>query len=173
MVRSINAALQEGHGRRTDAQLKLAFEHWWPVLERCLVNLPEPQEPIPPPRTAEDMLQEILEGVRDLRHSRVGVRPTGSVTIVDDHIRVTLPPQYQYRLKLQGSSEQIRQFTSILGRRGGNITIQIPGFGEDTTESSQQSIAIFATGVDLRPDDVSKAATEAGLILLSIDQGKF
>jgi hypothetical protein len=173
MVRSINTALQEGHGRRTDAQLKRAFELWWPELEQCLENLPEPQEPIPPPRTAEDMLREILEGVRDLRHSRGGVRPTGSVNIVDDNIRVTLPPQYHYRLKLQGSSEQIRQFASILGRRGGNITIQVHGFGEGTTESSQQFVAVFATGVDLRPDDVSRAATEAGLILLSIDPGKF
>jgi hypothetical protein len=64
MVRSINGAIPKGQGRLTESELNRAFERCWPELERCLANLPEPQEPIPPRRKPEDMLQEILEIVR-------------------------------------------------------------------------------------------------------------
>jgi hypothetical protein len=66
MVKSINAAIDEGQGRLTDTQLDRAFKRCWSELQRCLETLPEPQEAIPPPRKAEDMLQEVLEVVRGL-----------------------------------------------------------------------------------------------------------
>jgi hypothetical protein len=64
MVRSINAAIPEGQVRLTEAELNRAFKRCWPELQQCLETLPEPQEPIPPRRPPEDMLQEVLEIVR-------------------------------------------------------------------------------------------------------------
>jgi hypothetical protein len=66
MVRSLNATIPGGQGRLTEPQLNRAFEHCWPELQQCLETLPEPQEPIPPPRKTDDMLQEVLEIVRSL-----------------------------------------------------------------------------------------------------------
>jgi hypothetical protein len=66
MVQSINAAVEEGKGRLTEDRLKRAFERCWSELQECLDTLPEPQEPIPPPLKVEDMLQNILEIVRDI-----------------------------------------------------------------------------------------------------------
>jgi hypothetical protein len=66
LVQTINAAMADGQGRLTDTHLKRAFERCWSELEQRLAALPEPREPLPPPRKAEDMLQELLELVRSL-----------------------------------------------------------------------------------------------------------
>jgi TIR domain len=71
LVQTINAAMADGQVRLTDTDLKRAFERCWPELDRRLATLPGPQEPIPPPRKAEDMVQELLELVR----SRVNPLP--------------------------------------------------------------------------------------------------
>lgn len=70
LVQTINGAIADGEGRLTDAQLKRAFERCWSELKQCLDTLPEPEGPVPPPRKAEDMLQETLEIVRSLVNPR-------------------------------------------------------------------------------------------------------
>ncbi|MGH8071729.1 MAG: TIR domain-containing protein [Candidatus Entotheonellia bacterium] len=67
LVKTINAAMEQG--RITDTQLDRAFERCWPDLQQCLETLPETKEAVPPPRKAEDMLQEILEIVRGIAGS--------------------------------------------------------------------------------------------------------
>jgi TIR domain len=66
MVRSIHGTIPEGQRQLTEPELNQAFERCWPELEQCLATLPEPQGPIPPQRTTDDMLREVLEIVRDL-----------------------------------------------------------------------------------------------------------
>ena len=66
MVQSINAAMEEGQGQLTEDHLERTFERCWFELQRCLETLPEPQEPIPPPRKTDDMVQEVLEIVCSL-----------------------------------------------------------------------------------------------------------
>jgi len=65
MVRMINGAIDE-QGRLPDDTLDRAFNHWWPELERRLKKLPALEDAAPPHRKVEDMLQEVLEIVRDL-----------------------------------------------------------------------------------------------------------
>ena len=66
MIWGINMAMEQGQGRLRSDELKQAFEEYWPELERCLNTLPNPQESVPTPKNAEDMLKEVLEIVRDL-----------------------------------------------------------------------------------------------------------
>jgi TIR domain len=82
MVKSINAAIEEGQGRLTDTHLDRAFKRCWSELQRCLETLPDPQEATLPPRKPEDMLSEVLGIVRDLASSLSpltdpGYAPTG------------------------------------------------------------------------------------------------
>jgi hypothetical protein len=121
MVQSINAAMDDGQGRLTENQLERAFERCWSELSQCLETLPEPQEPIPPPRKSEDMLQELLELVRtiasnspsreelsefvhniivpgqrmgaDYSYSMAGRRMSGGRVVISEPIPTTIEPQ--------------------------------------------------------------------------------
>lgn len=67
LVRNLNNAL--GEQSMEDAFVDRAFEKWWPDLEKTLNNLP-PEETAPPPKRSElDLLEELLERVKDLSQS--------------------------------------------------------------------------------------------------------
>jgi TIR domain len=68
MVKTINAVI-EPQGRLSDDALNRAFNRCWPDLERRLKRLPEPEEAVQTRRSVEDMLQEVLEIVRDVAKS--------------------------------------------------------------------------------------------------------
>ncbi len=64
LVKNLNKAL--GEQSMDEALVNRAFEMWWPELEKELNNLP-PDEAAPPPQRSErEMLQELLEKVRDI-----------------------------------------------------------------------------------------------------------
>jgi hypothetical protein len=64
LVKNLNKAL--GTDAMEEAHVNRAFEKWWPDLEKELKNLP-PDEAAPAPQRKErEMLQEVLEKVRDL-----------------------------------------------------------------------------------------------------------
>lgn len=63
LVRSINRAMKE-HALPDD-KLKRTFDRWWPDLEVKLARLPD--EPAPRRRSSEDMIEEILMSVRDIK----------------------------------------------------------------------------------------------------------
>jgi hypothetical protein len=85
MVQSIHRAIPEGERRLTEPELERAFKRCWPELWQCLQALPDPEEPLPPPRKTEDLLEEILLAVRQshdlifrstmaIRHSQITKR---------------------------------------------------------------------------------------------------
>lgn len=65
LVSAINRAQGEA---LPDAQIERTFAKWWPDLERELHSLPSDDGPTTP-RSVNDMVEEILIAVRDLRRS--------------------------------------------------------------------------------------------------------
>ena len=63
LVRSINRAMKD-HALPDD-KLERAFGRWWPDLEAKLAQLPD--EPAPGRRSSEEMIEEILIAVRDIK----------------------------------------------------------------------------------------------------------
>jgi hypothetical protein len=106
LIKTINAVMEQG--RITDAQLDRAFERCWPELLQCLANLPEPNEPIPPPRQAEDMLQEIIEMMRTFAHPSSRSQPWRNIN--------------PFKVAVKGTEEQTNRFFGGLVQRGFTIT---------------------------------------------------
>jgi hypothetical protein len=67
LVKNLNKAL--GEQSMDEALVNRAFEMWWPELEKALKNLPSDEAAPPPQRSEREMLQELLEKVRDLSQS--------------------------------------------------------------------------------------------------------
>jgi hypothetical protein len=67
LVKNLNKALVE-HSM-DEALVNRAFEKWWPDLEKELRNLPPDETAPPPQRSDRDLLEELLEKVRDLAQS--------------------------------------------------------------------------------------------------------
>lgn len=68
LIETLNATFSEEY-RATPPDLDRRFEMWWPELERDLgeaINFAADPNPAPE-RTADDMMLEVLETVRDLR----------------------------------------------------------------------------------------------------------
>lgn len=64
LVKNLNGAL--GEDRMSDAHVEKAFDKWWPDLENELKKLP-PDEASPGPRRGErDLLEELVEKVREM-----------------------------------------------------------------------------------------------------------
>ncbi len=112
MVKTINALVDEER-RLSDTLLDRAFNRCWPELEQQLNTLPAPQAHEPPPRKAEDMLQEVLEIVRDLAKSS----PTSSASartlrellgLTDRQVRLLAELRYGRQLLLEGFGEHIK-----------------------------------------------------------------
>jgi hypothetical protein len=67
LLQSINEASSSLNERALPiADLNEAFETWWPKLEAKLNTVPPTTTPAPPRREAADMLEELLELVRDI-----------------------------------------------------------------------------------------------------------
>ncbi len=64
LVQDINKYLDENP--LTEAEMKEAFEKWWPDLEKELNALPAPSIAPPPRRTTDNMVAEILELTRSI-----------------------------------------------------------------------------------------------------------
>jgi len=64
LVQDVNKYLDENP--LTEAEMKEAFEKWWPDLEKELNALPTPSSAPPPRRTNDDMVAEILELTRSI-----------------------------------------------------------------------------------------------------------
>jgi hypothetical protein len=133
MVQSINAAMEEGPGRLTEDHLKRTFERCWSELQQCLETLPEPQEPIPPPRKTDDMLQEVLEIVRSL------VKPAPRSTLPIDLLQ-----QIIARLR---STPNLRSLTS---QEGEQMAQKLTEFGlhlrQIQQETAQSTLELDQTG---------------------------
>lgn len=77
LVQSLNSALESNSldGRRLDR----LFNSLWPQLDESIKATPEPTEPLPPPPSSGDALNEILDTVRRLERTSskpdVGVIP--------------------------------------------------------------------------------------------------
>ncbi len=82
LIRTINRALDTA---LSDDQLQRAFERCWPELERSLNNLPELESAHDVPRSSEDMIAEVLEGIRRIERSLALADMPKSFT--DDQIR--------------------------------------------------------------------------------------
>ncbi len=64
LVKNLNGVL--GERRMSDAHVEKAFEKWWPDLETELTKLPSDESSHAPPREQRDLLEEVLEKVRDM-----------------------------------------------------------------------------------------------------------
>ena len=64
VVESINGALDEN--KLESGRLERAFETWWPQLEASLGNIPEATEEVPPSRSDQEILEEILSLCRQM-----------------------------------------------------------------------------------------------------------
>ncbi len=67
LVKNLDKAL--GEDSMDEALLNRAFEMWWPELEKALKNLPSDEAAPPPQRSDRELLEELLEKVRDLSQS--------------------------------------------------------------------------------------------------------
>jgi hypothetical protein len=74
MLLSIDRALES---RRDEKTADRTFEAIWPKLERALEAIPEDATPRGPERDSNEILEEILNGIRDLRRTLVGGLETG------------------------------------------------------------------------------------------------
>jgi hypothetical protein len=93
MLRTLNAEL--GETARSDAHLEEAFEVWWPRLEAQLAKLPPDEPTARPHRTDRDLIEEILDLVRNQNRPVAPVAialsergPDGVEEITDEVIRV-------------------------------------------------------------------------------------
>jgi hypothetical protein len=64
LVKNLNKAL--GEASMDEVLVNKAFEKWWPDLEEQLKKLPPDEDAPPPQRPEREMLQELLEKVRDI-----------------------------------------------------------------------------------------------------------
>ena len=64
LMYTINGALDQG--ALPEGQLDVAFEKWWPDLEKILQNIPDPEEKPAVQRDQREMIEEILEIARGL-----------------------------------------------------------------------------------------------------------
>lgn len=64
LVKNLNGVL--GEHRMSDAHVEKAFEKWWPDLETELKKLPSDETAPPPQRPERELLEEVLDKVRDL-----------------------------------------------------------------------------------------------------------
>jgi hypothetical protein len=71
LVRTINSSLPVD-ARRGEAELEEAFDVWWPKLDEQLKLLPIETSPPQPKRPEREILEEILELVRDQNRGSVG-----------------------------------------------------------------------------------------------------
>jgi hypothetical protein len=70
LLQSINEASTSLHEKALPIEdLNEAFETWWPKLEAKLNTVPPTATTVPPRREAVDMLEELLELVRNLARS--------------------------------------------------------------------------------------------------------
>ena len=73
MLRDINKDLARlGEPFSPDDTLEEAFDLWWPKLEERLSKLPTDTARVTPARTEKDLLEEVLELVRDQARSSAG-----------------------------------------------------------------------------------------------------
>lgn len=86
MVKTINAVVDEQR-RLSDTLLDRAFNRCWPELEQQLNTLPALQGSEPPPRKAEDMLQEVLEIVRGVAKSPLGSFSLSDLPLIREAVR--------------------------------------------------------------------------------------
>jgi hypothetical protein len=71
LLKTLNAGLEDAT-RRSDAQIDESFEVWWPKLEASLKALPPDDVTARPTRTERELLEEILDYVRN--QNRVSVQ---------------------------------------------------------------------------------------------------
>ena len=64
LVKNLNGVLGDDH--MPDAHVEKAFEKWWPDLETELKKLPSDESSHGPRRDQRDLLEEVLEKVRDM-----------------------------------------------------------------------------------------------------------
>ncbi len=64
LMKNLNKAL--GEDSMDEALVNRAFGMWWPELEKELRNLPSDEAAPPPQRSEREMLQELLDKVRDI-----------------------------------------------------------------------------------------------------------
>jgi hypothetical protein len=64
LVKNLNKS--QGEDRMDDALLNRSFEKWWPDLDEQLKKLPSDDAAPPPQRSEREMIQELLDKVRDL-----------------------------------------------------------------------------------------------------------
>jgi len=79
LLRTLNQALQAG---LTGEQVDAVFDKWWPDLERSLKAVQAPTGPAQPQREEREILEEVLELVRDLaRRPEVSTEPSVYIPI--------------------------------------------------------------------------------------------
>ncbi len=81
IVRAINGSMRER--ALPPEKLERTFDRWWPDLERAITQLPLPRG-VPTRRTAEDMLEELLIAVRELRRAGRDPLPSLAFEVVGD-----------------------------------------------------------------------------------------
>jgi TIR domain len=81
LVKTLNGAL--GEGALSESHVATAFEKWWPDLEKQISTLPAETATHPSARTDRDLLNEILETIRNFSRSAVSaISPQDRDTIV-------------------------------------------------------------------------------------------
>lgn len=68
LVSSLNQSL--GDKGLDDARLRRSFDLHWPTIEAKLANVPDPEDKVPPKRSPDEVLDEILSVVRRLDRSQ-------------------------------------------------------------------------------------------------------
>lgn len=104
LFRTLNQALQTG---LNEQQVDAVFDKWWPDLEESLKAIPPPSGAAQPQREEREILEEVLELVRDLAR-----RP--SVSTEPSEPSVYIPIEEPRRLQGLGGLGRVR-LRSILG----------------------------------------------------------
>ena len=94
LVISINQVM--GENALDEQQLKETFDRWWPDLETILKDLPPEYVTNPPKRSERDILEEILELVRNISRSEekseFKPRSTSSRFLLNEKLGIRRPP---------------------------------------------------------------------------------
>jgi RNA polymerase sigma factor (sigma-70 family) len=139
IVGTINRAL--GENKLPDLQVEKTFEKWWPDLENELNQLPEPNRHQPPKRPTSDIVEEILELVRQLARSSSNIRSFEELRLSD--IFGNIPRSNHSPVEDQRLKAAIHEMLDTLSPRHQMILKMRYGLGDEVPHDYDEIATIF------------------------------
>jgi hypothetical protein len=153
----LNAVL--GQDALREDELEEIFDVWWPKLEAKLAGTPPLDSPVIPPRTIDDMLQEILNLNREqLRRENIRL---GHSQVRDERLDQLLPMMEQMAGTVMTAQERSKSLDSVMERLQ-LVKELAPMFGGDMHLDDMVNI--------LREQSVASRTEIQQLLSESIDQ---